>query len=83
MILVAFFDIEINAEGKIFDIGCIRSDEAKFHKNSIYEFQQFITGCKFICGHNILQHDLKYLKEQASDLDLKNFKSIDTLLFSQ
>jgi len=83
MNLVAFFDIETNAEtGKIIDIGCIRSDEARFHKNSIPEFQDFIKDCKFLCGHNILQHDLKYLKEQAARLDLKKIKSIDTLLFS-
>src|SRR5215203_7348483 len=83
MSLVAFFDIETNAEtGKILDIGCIRSDEARLHKNSIPEFSDFIKDCKFICGHNILQHDLKHLKEQAVELDLKKFKSIDTLLFS-
>jgi ATP-dependent DNA helicase RecQ len=65
MNLVAFFDIETNAEtGKILDIGCIRSDEARFHKNSIPSFKDFIKDCKFICGHNILQHDLKYLKNK-------------------
>jgi hypothetical protein len=43
MNLVAFFDIETNAEtGKILDIGCIRSDEARFHKNSIPEFQNLL-----------------------------------------
>src|SRR6187401_1865425 len=83
MNIVAFFDIETNAEtGKILDIGCIRSDEARFHQNSISAFQDFIKDCKFLCGHNILQHDLKYLKEQAASLDLKKIKSIDTLLFS-
>ena len=83
MNLVAFFDIETNAEtGKILDVGCIKSGESRFHKNSISEFYDFIKDCKFICGHNILQHDLKHLKEQAGELDLNKFKSIDTLLFS-
>ncbi|HET9745194.1 MAG TPA: hypothetical protein VFP97_05740, partial [Chitinophagaceae bacterium] len=83
MNLVAFFDIETNAEtGKILDIGCIRSDDARFHKNSIAEFQKFIKDCTFICGHNIIRHDLKYLKEQAVNFNLTNLKPIDTLLLS-
>ena len=80
---IAFLDVEVNpGTGKILDIGCVRSDEARFHKNSISEFQDFIKDCKFICGHNILQHDLKYLKDHAAGFDLKKFRPIDTLLFS-
>src|SRR5688500_14166761 len=80
---VAFFDVEVNPEpGKILDIGCIRSDDARFHRNSIPEFREFIKGCEFICGHNVLQHDLKYLSEQADELAFRKFKPIDTLLFS-
>jgi len=80
---IAFFDVEVGFEsGKILDIGCIRSDEAKFHKNSTREFFELIKDCQYLCGHNIIQHDLKVLQQQTGNRDLGNDKSIDTLFLS-
>lgn len=62
---IAFFDIETSVQAAaIFDIGAIRTDEAKFHKNSMQEFVEFIKGTQFLCGHNIVQHDLKLLQKR-------------------
>ena len=59
---IAFFDLETSTEGNnILDIGCKKSDESCFHMNSLDGFLQFIGDQRFLCGHNIINHDLKVL----------------------
>ena len=79
---ITFFDLEVQPKTeKILDIGAIHSDGASFHKNSLDSFNEFIKESEFICGHNIIAHDLKYLKASGKST-LQEEKSIDTLLFS-
>lgn len=75
---IVFFDFEIDNKGKILDIGAIRYDGAKLHKSPIPEFIKLIEDCDFLCGHNIVEHDYKYLKT----LIQKDYKLIDTLYLS-
>lgn len=75
---IAFFDLEIDNKGKILDIGAIRYDGAKLHKSPVSEFVKFIEGCDFLCGHNIVEHDYKYLKP----LIQRDYVLIDTLYLS-
>jgi ATP-dependent DNA helicase RecQ len=83
MIVIAFFDIEVNPSSKqLFDIGCVLSDESSFHKNQPTEFKSFIEHSDFICGHNILAHDLVYLQKYFGNANWGLDKAIDTLLFS-
>lgn len=83
MKLISFFDIEASAQtGTILDIGCLRSDKTKFHKNSMQEFVAFIKDTEFLCGHNILQHDLKILQKKIAAVDFSKAKPIDTLVLS-
>jgi ATP-dependent DNA helicase RecQ len=80
---IAFFDCEVSFEsGIILDIGATRSDSAVFHKNSASDFFAFIKDCQFWCGHNIIQHDLVYLRQQSGNPGLGMDKAIDTLLLS-
>jgi len=73
---IAFIDTEINPEtGEILDLGAILDTGETFHKNSLPEFQAFIEKADFICGHNILNHDLKYI-------EIKGKFFIDTLFWS-
>jgi ATP-dependent DNA helicase RecQ len=73
---IAFIDAEINLEtGKILDLGAILDNGEEFHKNSLQEFLKFVEKADFICGHNILNHDLKYI-------ELGNKFFIDTLFWS-
>ena len=59
---IAFIDTEIDPKSrKILDIGSIKNDGNYFHKASVTEFVQFINGTQFICGHNIFNHDVKYI----------------------
>ncbi|MFC1224763.1 RecQ family ATP-dependent DNA helicase [Pedobacter sp. BG31] len=80
---IAFFDIELNASGKqLLDIGCVLSDGQGFHKNHPEEFLNFIRKCDFICGHNIVKHDLAYLQKYFGHAEWGFGKAIDTLLLS-
>lgn len=78
--LIVFIDTEINMDGKICDFGAVKNDGLFFHSGNIGDFISFVSGAEFICGHNIVNHDLKYLpsffKEKVSALP------IDTLYLS-
>ena len=78
---IVFIDSEIDFKGKkVLDIGAITGDGREFHSSSIKAFSDFIQGCKYICGHNILNHDLKYLGDVTADSSAEFF--IDTLYLS-
>ena len=75
----AVVDIEIGvSDYKIHDIGAIRYDGAEFHKASKNELFEFIDGVKYLCGHNIIHHDAKYL---YADNECP-YVLVDTLYFS-
>ena len=62
MSIIAFIDAEVDPRnGKVLDIGGIRSDGLRFHGSSMTDFAGFLRGAEYVCGHNILNHDLKYL----------------------
>ena len=83
MSLIAFFDIETSENSKqILDIGCILSNEDEFHKNDPKQFEKFIATADFICGHNILRHDLTYLQKYFGNTQWGLNIAIDTLLLS-
>ena len=80
---IAFIDTEIDPKNrKILDIGSIKSDGSRFHKNSIAEFTQFLNGTQFICGHNIFNHDIKYIGKALTDAGLGTASVIDTLFLA-
>jgi len=80
---ISFFDIELNPQtATIEDIGCIRDDGAVFHKKDIPGFFDFIKDAEFICGHNILAHDITWLQKHTVEKDWGRDRAIDTLLFS-
>ena len=59
---IVFIDTEVTIkEKKVCDIGAIKDRNVVFHSASISQFYHFIADAKFICGHNIIHHDLKYL----------------------
>lgn len=83
MSLIAFIDTEIEPKSeKILDIGSIKDDGNFFHKASLDEFVRFIDGTKFICGHNIFNHDIKYIGNVLYENGIKKSNIIDTLYLS-
>lgn len=76
---IVFIDSEISVSEKaICDLGAVNPDGRKFHSNSQNEFSNFVSGADFICGHNIIDFDLKYI----SSLIKTPYTAIDTLYLS-
>ena len=77
---ITFFDTEIEpVSKKILDLGAVEANGRIFHSNSIPAFIDFIKDAPFLGGHNILEHDLKYLNSYAN---LSSSIFIDTLFLS-
>lgn len=58
----AIVDVEVGLKDhKIHDIGALRQDGATFHKASKEELFDFLRDTDYLCGHNIIHHDSKYL----------------------
>lgn len=78
---VVFFDTEVSVQNhKIHDIGAVRTDNNVFHSASVSDFCAFLQGMDYICGHNIIHHDLKYVSATCGKaLDVP---AIDTLYLS-
>ena len=59
---ILFFDTEVASESKkLRDIGAVTDDGAVLHTRKRKEFAELATGFDFLCGHNIFEHDLKYV----------------------
>ena len=87
-----FIDLELNTKNLLAIAGLLIKSENSipFIKRDLRDnlsrvkakrdFEEFILRTEFIAGHNIINHDLKYLKEkQYSNIPMK---VIDTLYFS-
>jgi ATP-dependent DNA helicase RecQ len=83
MNLIAFVDAEIDSKsGKILDIGSVKDDGSFFHNTSVEDFTRFLSGVHFLCGHNIIKHDLKYLRQSFKSASVLTENIIDTLYLS-
>lgn len=60
--LYAFVDLEVGMKDKkIHDIGAYRWDGSIFHSGDKHSLMEFLGTVDFVCGHNIIHHDAKYL----------------------
>ena len=79
---ILFFDTEVSIEGKYcYDIGAVSSDGKTLHSSSRFKFMELAEDYTYLCGHNIIEHDLQYI---AKDLEQRELHPdyIDTLLLS-
>lgn len=75
----AFIDVEVGVKDhKIHDIGAIRYDGAVYHAASKEGLLAFLEGVDYVCGHNIVHHDAKYLFGDKK----YHWKLVDTLPIS-
>ncbi len=75
----AIIDIEVGVKDhKIHDIGALRHDGATFHRASKSELLEFLKDTDYLCGHNIIHHDAKYLFGE----DKCRWALVDTLYIS-
>ncbi|MFP4547145.1 MAG: RecQ family ATP-dependent DNA helicase, partial [Fidelibacterota bacterium] len=79
---ITFLDCEINPKSnKIIDIGAISSTRF-LHSTSAPKLLEFIKEAEFLCGHNIINHDLKTIEKTAKISLFEIHKIIDTLYLS-
>ena len=75
--MIVFIDTEVYLQTKkVADYGAVREDGAVLHSQSKADFEDFVSKCDTVCGHNIIYHDLKY-----TDLRGKP-RIVDTLFLS-
>lgn len=75
----AFVDVEVGVKNhKIQDIGALRHDGATFHRNSKADLLNFLSDIDFLCGHNIVHHDAKFLFGE----NIQRWALVDTLYMS-
>lgn len=75
----AIVDIEVGLNDyKIHDIGAILPDGAIYHSASIDGLLNFLANTDYLCGHNIIHHDAKYLFGDAPH----RWVLVDTLYMS-
>jgi ATP-dependent DNA helicase RecQ len=80
---IAFIDSEIEYKtNRILDLGGVKSTGSQFHSNSVSGFVAFLKDVKWVCGHNILKHDLKFIGPAIRDAGVPSGNIIDTLFLS-
>ena len=74
---MVFIDTEVSVQTKkVEDYGAVRDDGAMLHTHSKSDFDTFVLKCDTVCGHNIINHDLKYITLKG------NPTIVDTLCLS-
>ena len=75
--MIVYIDTEVNPRTrKVEDYGALRNDGAVLHTHTKAEFDAFVSKCDAVCGHNIINHDLKYTPLKG------NSAIVDTLFLS-
>ena len=81
--MIAFIDTEVNSKTRrIVDIGCVKENGEQFHSDSISQFSKFIKKIDFFVGHNIINHDIAFLKKTEASKYIHPSSCIDTLYLS-
>ncbi|WP_294629283.1 RecQ family ATP-dependent DNA helicase [uncultured Bacteroides sp.] len=81
----AIVDVEVGLKDhKIHDIGALKHDDTTFHKTSKEELFIFLNDIDYLCGHNIIHHDAKYLfTDKAYRWTLVDTLYVSPLLFPE
>ncbi len=80
---IVFVDLEVQPNnGAIRDIGGINDTGSIFHSKSLAGLAIFLKGADYLCGHNIIKHDLKYMRDAALHAGIPFENVIDTLYLS-
>lgn len=86
MYKVVFIDTEVSTTGNaVLDYGAAVDGSTHIHTKSAGAFEDFLvqnsSGSKrFLCGHNIVHHDAKYIRQQMRAAGITDL--IDTLYLS-
>ena len=79
---ILFLDLEVNkSTGKVEEIGFIFGEE-EYRGKSLEPLIAAVNRAKYICGHNILDHDINVLKNYPGASAVSGLSVIDTLYLS-
>jgi ATP-dependent DNA helicase RecQ len=78
---ILYIDIETNKQGKIKDVGALFNG-LELHESQLTKLENWITQAEYICGHNIVAHDIPLLERVLGNEIFRNKKIVDTLLWS-
>ena len=74
---ICFIDTEVSVtDKKAYDYGAVNENDDRIHTGSSHVFHSFIADSDYLCGHNIIDHDINYIDVP------ENVKLIDTLYLS-
>tara|TARA_R110002096_G_scaffold436067_1_gene666767 strand:- start:1499 stop:6313 length:4815 start_codon:yes stop_codon:yes gene_type:complete len=74
-------DIETTKQGKIKDVGALFNGQ-ELHESQLTKLENWINQAEYICGHNLVAHDIPLLERVLGNKIFKNKKIVDTLLWS-
>lgn len=76
---IAFIDLEVDVSTeKVLDFGVTTSEGLFYHGGDSNKFKSIISKYNILCGHNIVNHDSKYINKMC----LNQYEYIDTLTIS-
>ena len=84
-------DLEVHPNGRLAEIGAARSDGRTFRYKpssnkqasaALKDLDRFCKGCRYLLGHNLIDHDLTVLRQTDPDLRLLRTRVVDTLYLS-
>ena len=78
---ILYIDIETTKQGKIKDVGALFNGQ-ELHESQLTKLKNWISEAEYICGHNIVAHDIPLLERALGNEVFKNKKIVDTLLWS-
>ncbi len=78
---ILFLDIETDRNGKPTDFGAVYNGQ-ELHEKHTAQLEQWIAAANYICGHNIIAHDIPELKKLLGTDLFEGKTYIDTLLWS-
>lgn len=82
---IVFIDLEVTKHSEVIaSIGAYIDDNNGFEGQSLHELIRLCMNQSpaYVCGHNFIQHDKRYLENSAFNALLQRLKIIDTLYIS-
>lgn len=80
---IYFIDLEVQPDsGKVLDYGFVTDDGVSFHSASSRDFYARLSDAEYVAGHNVIDHDRRFMREQIGEAGIDADHWIDTLPLS-
>ena len=78
---ILYLDLELDPKGRIADMGAVLG-KRELREKGTQRLESWIHEAEYICGHNLVAHDLPLLREHLRADPFAGKQVIDTLLWS-